>query len=310
MKMIYGLNSHDKYIYHYTKAETARDYILKSRTLRLSTLGDTNDPRESKDWDFNLWTAGQHDLGGYDMVKSSAWLSTALKSSARLACFSRDRAPLSGDHTLDILNRGFARSRMWAQYADRHRGVCLVFDRDLLLASVALYLAPRHICLAGDVAYKDHYIVRDIARHEFMIDVDELEALGTDAYIQSHIQRYHDELFFEKLSDWRDEIEWRLLVWGADEGPLFLPIENSLVGVVHAASIDPTISDELIVVTGDKVEHMGLIWKNSGPWYDIGKTRWSASDRALLKWKPASRTSPFVARISRMVNLVTRQARR
>lgn len=286
--MIYGVKAHDKYVYHYSRADTARDYILKSRTLRLSTLADTNDPRESKVWEFNLWTSGKHDLGRYKMSECSAWFSKALKSTARLACFSRDREPLSGDHTRDILNRGLARSRMWAQYADRHKGVCLVFNRDLLIQAVGAHLAPR-VCLVGNVAYKDHYVVRNAAPHEFMIDVDALEAIGPQRYVVAHLQRYHDELFFEKLQDWRDEVEWRLLALGVDEGPLYLPIEDSLVGVLHGASIDPAVSDELIAMTDSRrIEHMGLNWKNSCPWYDIGNARWSASDRALLKWKPVN----------------------
>lgn len=287
--MIYGVKSHEKYVYHYTRAETAREHILKSRTLRLSTLADTNDPRESKAWEFDLWTSGKHDLGCYQMDKCSVWLSTALKSTARLACFSRDRGPLSGDHMQDILNRGLARTRMWAQYADKHKGVCLVFDKALLIQAVSEHLAPR-LCFVGDVAYKDHYVVRKLERHEFMIDVDELESLGTEQYVHAHVQRHHDQLFFEKLEDWRDEVEWRILALGIDEGPLYLPIEQALVGVIHGASIDPVLSDELIVMTeGQQIEHMGLKWKNSCPWYEIGETRWSASDRALLKWKPTTR---------------------
>ena len=27
------------------------------------------------------------------------------------------------------LSKGWARSRMWAQYADNHKGVCLIFDK-------------------------------------------------------------------------------------------------------------------------------------------------------------------------------------
>lgn len=129
--------------------------------------------------------------------------------------------------------------------------------------------------------------MRSTGRHEYMIDVDELEALGPERYALAHIQRYHDQLYFEKLSDWRDEVEWRIVALGHDEGPLLLPVERALVGVIHGASIDPRVSDALIVQTQERsVEHMGLVWRNSGPWYDIGTTRWSASDRALLGWKP------------------------
>lgn len=145
--MIYGHRDADKFVYHYTSAETARDFILKSWKLRLNTLEATNDPRESKAWEFDFWTSGKHDLGSYDMQQVSAWFSNVLKSRARLACFVCDKTPLTGDHTQDILLRGLARARMWAQYADKHRGVCLVFDKARLIEAVA------EICHLGSATW-------------------------------------------------------------------------------------------------------------------------------------------------------------
>lgn len=208
--MIYGHRQVDQFVYHYTRAEIARDFILKSLTLRLNSLAETNDPRESKAWEFGLWTGGKHDLGRYNFYEVSAWFSKALKARTRLACFARDQAPLTGDHSQDILRRGLARSRMWSQYADNHRGVCLVLDKTRLIQAVKEHLAPR-LCLVGDVQYRDHHIVRSAKPHEFMINVDELEELGPESYALRHVQQYHDQLFFEKLSDWRDEVEWRII---------------------------------------------------------------------------------------------------
>ena len=286
--MIYGHSEVDQFVYHYTRAETAHNSILKSSTLRLSSLAETNDPRESKAWAFNLWTGGKNDLGRYDFQAVSAWFSNALKTKTRLACFALDQAPLTGDHTQDILRRGLARSRMWAQYGDKHQGVCLVFDKARLIRAVKEHLAPR-MCWVGDVGYKDHYFIRSTKPHEFMINIDELEELGPERYAYQHVMQYHDQLFFQKLSDWKDEVEWRVIAIGEDVGELYLPIDGALVGVIHGAAIDTDVSDRLIAMTeGQSVEHMGLVWRNGVPWYDIGATRWSASDRALLGWKPRS----------------------
>ena len=73
LPMIYGLRDHERYVYHYTSLATARDYILKNRTLRLGTFARTNDPRESKDWTFNLSSRTGIDLGQYDFEKTSKW---------------------------------------------------------------------------------------------------------------------------------------------------------------------------------------------------------------------------------------------
>lgn len=279
MRMIYGVKSADQYVYHYTSAETARDLILKDRTLRMGRILDTNDPKETMEWEFNLWTAGSYDLGKYKMDEVSKWLSSALKANVRVACFCQDRAPLKGDHVGEILQRGFAKSRMWAQYGKNHSGVCLVFDRSKLLESVKTHL-DGNTCWVGNVSYRDHFVVRSLSQNEFMIDVDELELVGPERYVANHLIRHHDELFFEKLQDWRDETEWRMMVIGPGSGAIFLPVEQALVGVMHGASTNQKISEQIMELTDDNtVEHMGLIWKNGNPWYDLGSLKWSNIDR-------------------------------
>jgi len=281
LPMIYGLRDHERYVYHYTNLATARDYILKNRTLRLGTFARTNDPRESKNWTFNLSSRTGIDLGRYDFEKTSKWLSSALKSKTRLLCFSVDRPPLTGDHTKDIFSRGLAKPRMWAQYGDNHAGVCLVLDRAKLLEAVkATYKDIIHIC--GPVEYKDQSFMRSLGPHEFAIDVDQLEVLGPSGYVGAHLRAHYKSLFFSKLLDWRDESEWRIVVFANTDEDLFLQIEESLVGVIHGASALREGSESLFKLTDSwNVEHMGLKWNNSAPWYDLGSASWSASDRAI-----------------------------
>lgn len=281
LPMIYGLRDHERYVYHYTKLATARDFILKYRNLRLGTFAKTNDPRESKDWRFDLSSRKGIDFDHYDSNKTSKWLSAALKYKTRLLCFSLDRAPLTGDHLQDVFNRGLAKPRMWAQYGDTHAGVCLVLDLAKLVEAVkATYQGAIHMC--GPVQYKDQSFIRSLDLHEFMIDVDQLEALGPSGYVGAHLKAHYKALFFSKLMDWRDELEWRVVVFANTDEDLFLPIEGALVGVIHGASASRENSESLFQVTDSwNVEHMGLIWNNSAPWYDLGGASWSASDRAI-----------------------------
>src|SRR5688572_10167564 len=37
-------------VYHFTQGGTALRHILPNRTLRIGSLGETNDPRETKEW--------------------------------------------------------------------------------------------------------------------------------------------------------------------------------------------------------------------------------------------------------------------
>jgi hypothetical protein len=123
--MIHGLTSTARYIYHYSPFAKV---ILNNRTLKFGMYTKTNDPKESKDWMFEVGSNEGVDVGCYNMDELGSWFSRELKAKTRLACFAMDAEPLTGTHFIDIFNRGFCKPKMWAQYADRHRGVCLVFD--------------------------------------------------------------------------------------------------------------------------------------------------------------------------------------
>lgn len=280
--MINDVTDPEKYVYHYTKALTARDYILKDRTLLLSDYAETNDPKESKNWEFGLITFTEGDLSSYKNKKLSSWFSHELKSRTRLACFASDRAPLAGNHMTDILNRGYAKPRMWAQYAANHTGVCLVFLKSQLITQAKLARDGGWL-MSGNVLYKNRGILDKNERPEFMLNVDLYESLGPKAYVRTHIQDNHRSLFFEKLEDWRDEHEWRLLTISETAKSITIPIQTALVGVLHGDATDPDISEELMRLTHDlDVEHMGLSWTNSTPWYDYGS----------FSWQPGKITSP------------------
>lgn len=277
--MILGFRDFDELVYHYTSASTAFEHILREGTLRLGVYEGTNDPKESKTWQFNLGTNEGRDLGKYKSQKTSQQFSALLKANAKLACFATDTAPLTGNHIEDILNRGFCKPRMWAQYADNHRGVCLAFRRSALLAEIQAQ-ASKAIILSGKVTYRNQPLVRPLTAHEFMIDVDLYESLGPLAYARSHLQRHSQPLFFEKLQDWRDESEWRIVVLGTAPGPLDIKYRDALVGVIHGADLDESLSWAIAEMTeGTSISHMGLLWKNSNPWYNYEAMRWSPSDR-------------------------------
>jgi hypothetical protein len=261
-------------VYHYTKASTALDHILKNGTLQFGAYTNSNDPKETKPWEFYILSLENRDVGKYEPSTISPRFSNELKATAKVACFSTDKAPLSGDHMKDIYRRGFAKARMWAQYADKHTGVCLVFDRAKLLKAVERHFG-QYALHHGYVTYHDAPLVRDINPHEFMINLDLYASLGPQEYARLHIERHHRALFFEKLADWRDEAEWRILLLTDTLESIYLPFDDSLVGVMHGDATDPDTSELIMSLTkSSKVEHMGIGWKNSTPWYDYGSFRW------------------------------------
>ena len=83
--MIENITSSDQLVCHYTKARTAIDFILKDRTLLFGSYINTNDPKESKNWEFNYGTNEGRDLAKYNMKELSEWLSSNLKNYSKIA---------------------------------------------------------------------------------------------------------------------------------------------------------------------------------------------------------------------------------
>lgn len=274
--MIEHVATVDQFLYHYTNVDKALNHILKTRMLKFGAYTKTNDPKEAKTWQFDLGTNENRDLGAYRMAETSAWLSNRFKEQARLLCFSMDRAPLTGVPMSDIFNRGFSKPRMWAQYADRHTGVCLVFDRTRIDNAITRQVAATHRMLAGPVEYIDRPVLRNCDTDwQFMINIDALEDLGRERYAELHLLGAHKRLFFEKMTDWRDECEWRWVVFASTDQDQYVAYGNALIGIMFGEDTsEKSIQDMMDMTESWGLRYMGLRWKNCSPWYDYANLRY------------------------------------
>jgi hypothetical protein len=226
-----------RYIYHYTSTDTAA-LILTSGCLRMGPLGKTNDPRETNNW----WPSLTIDVGSADDPDSDNWralcaeIDRALRGRTKLACFTNDRAWDSNRLGEPPYHRGWARARMWDQYASRHSGVCLMLDRSRWLTAVSSVvgdLAAEHgiepQILHGDVGYHDRAIGRTEALH---FRRSELNELGVSAAADARLGTHGDEFFFSKNTDWESEVEFRTVLLGIDEDHCDIPIADCLEAVI------------------------------------------------------------------------------
>lgn len=94
--MINGVTDPGEYVYHYTKPATARDYILRDRTLLLGDYATTNDPQESKAWESGLVTCEDRDLGSYQHSKPDSSASASHNDVPDLANAARDGVHVHG----------------------------------------------------------------------------------------------------------------------------------------------------------------------------------------------------------------------
>lgn len=269
--MIERTQDADAYVYHYTSTDVAQK-ILESGNLRLGRYRNTNDPKESKDWHFSVGTNMNRNVEYKVAQGLSDWLCGELKESARLACFCLDRGPLSGDHLKDLFNRGYCKPRMWAQYAASHTGVCLIFRKDLLMNAQSERFGQSVPVMSGPVTYRDRSVVPNLFapdEQQYTINMDVLEQVGKRRYLLMHVQTHHGRLFFEKMRDWENENEWRIVVIDKSAGEIEFSFRQALVGIMFGDSTDGETARRLMEVSAQYSPwFMALKWQNCTPWYD------------------------------------------
>lgn len=124
-----------KYLYHYTSVEKAFK-ILYYKTLQFANITTTNDIFEQKP----KLSFDETDLNTFDMVRTIQKYFLKEQNRVRILCFSQDYEKdinmdnLSRDQRrANVIGRGFALPRMWAQYSSNNEGVCLIINKDKLL---------------------------------------------------------------------------------------------------------------------------------------------------------------------------------
>lgn len=213
----------DKYLYHYTNVEKASK-ILFNGSLRFSSIVNTNDTVEAKvkinfeGDEVKDFANKQQKINNY-MKKYNEYM--------QLLCFCKDQekdAPVyKKDNDLyfvDMMGRGFSLPRMWAQYADNNKGVCLIIDKS---AFEKEFSRNMEVILQDDVEYKNVFSAFDMnseiieALYDSVCDDSETTMTGY-IFAKRHLD-YVRYSFFTKFLDWESEHEYRYLI-GSDNKKL------------------------------------------------------------------------------------------
>lgn len=221
---MYG--DYGRFAYHYTTSDAAFGHILTTGRLRLSSLAKLRDPVENKDWVEQLLTGlrwSDEDVLRFERLAKRPLIETKIIS------FTLDAAPAdSPEHA-----RGYARPRMWEQYAHNHAGVCLVFERAPLTDLLMSYLAKYGEAVSDEVLYSNrprqgHERARSLNATRLMEEGEGDLEVGLRKHISMHVA----ELFFRKLADWASEHEYRFLVLDSIERVVEAPYSNTLRAVI------------------------------------------------------------------------------
>lgn len=218
-----------KYLFHYTTRDKAFGGVLPNNTLRFSTYDKMRDPLENQEWHFASFVGYEqhdHDTLRADLERAVPFKRRAneeIRGRSHLLSMTMDAEPIGNARKPFCL--GWARARMWEQYAEQHRGVCLAFEKDRLVRRVedsmtkpglsALYHEP--------VAYDDHPMSSPAVVWE---------ALRTEAGLEEYIATNYQALFFEKTVDWQGEHEYRFVAIVRDGSTQCIDYADALKAVI------------------------------------------------------------------------------
>jgi len=227
------------FLFHYTTRKVALRYILVEGRLKFSTRKKSHDPLEKEAVAFTAQTMTMADPGlvqeDLEYRLRFGTLINQARNHTKYACFSVDKSPIAHNPW----NKGCFRSRMWSQYAESHKGICLVFDKKKLLTEVKKHLRPfpGHFLLSGKIAYANK--VQGMAEAAHFTPGRALDS--PVSFLKENAQSF----LFSKIKDYEQEQEFRVAFYNSLRGPDLVSIEDSLAGIVVGQYCDDASFDEI-----------------------------------------------------------------
>lgn len=215
-------------LFHYTSHNVALEYILQNRELRFSPITKVNDPRESLEWMYSLSMEDDVELDMDALIEIHKNLNIALRNNIKLLCMSQSKAAPTDRFVHEEFYKGYARSRMWAQYAGNHSGVCLAFDMPMLWQCLSDQLGDNSDLYSGPVNYTNSLTYE---QDGFFFDYKKYLELGPEKVAQEKLARLKDVYFFTKNEDWSSEQEFRILLRDNTEGYRNFDFQKSLKAI-------------------------------------------------------------------------------
>lgn len=248
----------ERFLYHFTKAKTAIDYILPSQQLRFSPYNKTNDPYETKNRSITI----NNSLDEIDKVTGDDKRTTielmmnfnesrfkyidSIKSKVKTLCFSEDIKNFNQDYKVSYFGfkRGWGYPRMWAQYGENHKGICLMIDRNLLYESINKEATKNFIIFNRAVNYTDELFDKELN----CINIEEVKLSGIAESIMNRLNSNIEYFFFKKALDWQSEREFRYILTPKNDLEMefiYVSIAKSLKVIIVGSEIEEDLENEV-----------------------------------------------------------------
>jgi hypothetical protein len=259
-------------LFHYTKTSIAIEHILHTKEFKLSTSYDADDPKEYK---FKIsgskrYSSAEDALDDESYDKLSNEVRTEINRILRFKCrrmsFCSNIKPTlilsDNDHKKDdyFCTDVYAKSRMGSQYGEGHKGICLVLSK----SEIEKAFDERKTQVKK---YKADY-VKYLLSSKSNPDVDLSPNAGKNVkeYASKYVMDNFEFFFFHKHIDYRDEGEFRAVVFDPDNKLECLDISTSLRGVIVGDRIHDSYIHLIKQMCKDiKIECLQAHWSTSSP---------------------------------------------
>lgn len=224
----------DQYISHYTSSKTALEHILYSNKIKIGNLSNTDDPIENLKHTMKFIKEIQSETVPLELKKMEDKLIKII-ASTKLCCFSKNEEHDPSIHVIS-LNKGYNKVRMWSQYAENHKGVCFIFNKEKIIDNVIKHLSElrtKYLLFFGEVEYTNDAIKQ---RSIFRLFESDLEHINP---IDNFFLNNEKSFFRTKLLDYRDEQEFRIILLPFDNNSndeIYIEIDNCINGIICGTS--------------------------------------------------------------------------
>ncbi len=211
-------------LFHFTKYQTATEHILCDMQLRLSPRKNMNDPFEKfvPPISNSLWHYSEVESDMLEKRKKPKVekiendIEDILKDAKQVSfCMNKKKINHADDN-------GYTRLRMWDQYADNYKGVCLIFDKKKYIKKIH----QKNNLKRRKIAYKR---IEWFKNDNINIDYNDLDEYGKkyEKYLYKNV---YNRLFYKHI-DYRDENEYRIVLLSENEYE-YINIKESIVAIM------------------------------------------------------------------------------
>jgi len=236
-------SARDQLLYHYTRAETALRFILPDKALRLNPYRSMRDPLENKELPLMLRYSNAAETERLPLRRAQERISD-VRDQMRILSLTMDASGYE-DERVRAFGYGYARPRMWEQYAESHGGVCLAFSARCLTEAFFDELRAYGAPTCGPVEYTEGGFIVSDAR---VLNANDLTEDTAAAVLTRHVVEHHHDFWFLKLLDWETEYEYRFVLFDPSRRqhePIDVSFGSCLRAVVLGERFDPLLEPEI-----------------------------------------------------------------